>query len=207
MRNQILVDWEGNILNNFIISFDPESGKYVAPVIAKNEARECWILAYRNRDKPAIIFDRALPFAPLTEFQKGEIIIDYLLPQSELKSKESIVRCDIIEADNALKLRKSGIPYFYKPDIIRYNDDVKYIEPTDNLEWSCECYEMIYKVPYDIPNGMNFKLKEYCFGNEWSLTWNGTEWLGDNIQGRKNPKVIHKCNKRKPKDSYGATGC
>ena len=29
----------------------------------------------------------------------------------------------------------------------------------------------------------------------------------DNIQGRKNPKVIRKCNKRKPKDGYGATGC
>ena len=211
LRKQLLLDYDGNILNNFLITFDPsdEDKKYKSVKITYNGTNDCYIAESRNREKPEIIIDSNCTFLPLAEFIKGDLVIEYLLSQTALRSREPNIQCDIIEAKNALKLRKSDVLYFYKPDIIGFNEDVKYIEPSDNLEWSCECYKMIFKVPsnYNLPNGLTFTLKEYCFGNDWTLTWDGKKWIGDNIQGRKNAKIVHKCNMRNEKDGYGATGC
>lgn len=100
------------------------------------------------------MFDPNL-FEPRTEYLNGNIIIEYLLNQTSLVSKAPTVKCDIIEARNALKLRETDVHYFYKPNQIGYNKDVKYMDDISGelLEWSCECYEMIFKIPesYTIP--------------------------------------------------------
>lgn len=92
--------------------------------------------------------------------------------------------------------------------MILFASGVEYMG-TNNTEWSCDCYQMIFKIPesYTIPINLDFTFKEYCFGNSWSLKWDGNTWIGDNIQGRNNPKIIRKCNMRNQKDGYGATGC
>ena len=88
-----------------------------------------------------------------------------------------------------------------------FNKDVKYLE--GETEWSCECYEMVFKIPddYAIPNNLNFRFKEYCFGNRWSLEWNGRKLFGENVQGRRSSIFMRKINMKKQKDAYGASGC
>ncbi len=36
---------------------------------------------------------------------------------------------------------------------------------------------------------MNFKFTQHCFGNVWSLLWDGTSWTGDNVSYRSNGKI------------------
>ena len=55
---------------------------------------------------------------------------------------------------------------FYKPDIIATAKDDEY-----------EYYKMIYKVPSDY----KITFREYCFGNNWLLTWDGNKWNGKNV--------------------------
>ncbi len=57
---------------------------------------------------------------------------------------------------------------------------------------------MIFKIPddYIIPDGLEFMFTDYCFGNDWSLTWEEGKWKGDNIRGRLRGNVINKLNKR-----------
>lgn len=210
IRNQIIIDWTGKVLNDFIIS--AENGKYKCPIIWHNQARDCYMLDYKTRDDPEIWFDEMLPFIPLSLFRNGELIFYYLLQQESLESRCPTVKCDIIDARNALRLRESDVHYFYRPNIISYNKDVKYMDNIsgENLEWSCECYKMVFQIPdeYDIPIGLEFRFKEHCFGNQWLLSWDGAKWCGENIQGRFNAKIVNKCNIRDPtKDAYGSTGC
>ena len=206
LRKQLLLDFYGNILNDFIVSYNPETSKFVAPRVSYYDVNDSHKVDYIDRDDIEIWFDKELSFHPYTEYLNGELVIEYLLAQNALASKEPVLRCDIIDARNALKLRETDIYYFYRPSMILFDSDVKYIEDT---EWSCECYKMIFKIPetYTIPINLDFSFKEYCFGNSWSLKWDGNKWCGDNIQGRINPKIIRKCNMRTKKGAYGETGC
>ena len=71
---------------------------------------------------------------------------------------------------------------------------------------------MIYKIPndYTIPTNLNFTFTEYCFGNKWSMIWDGTKWDGYNCQGKSNGK-IESSKQTFPVDKkyndYGMSGC
>lgn len=128
-----------------------------------------------------------------------ELSIMYLLSQDTLVAKKPTIKCDIIEAKNALKLHESDVKYFYKPDIITKEiiDDIDY-------------YKMIFKIQsdYEIPLMQEFKFTEYCFENNWSLRWNGKVWEGENCKGCIHGKVLSKLNRLNTKrNSAGATGC
>ena len=90
----------------------------------------------------------------------------YLLNQNAIESTIPEIKCDIINARNALKLHESNIAYFYKPSYINESD---------------ENYSMTFNIPdnYSIPTGMEFTFTELCFNNTWLLTWDG-----DNIQAK-----------------------
>ena len=207
LRKHLLIDFYGNILNDFVIYYNPEKSKFEAPLVSYYDVNDSHKLDYRDLDNIEAWFDEELGFHPYTEYLNGELVIEYLLSQNALVSNEPTLRCEIIEAKNALRLRESDVYYFYRPSMILFNSDVKYME--SNTEWSCECYQMIFKIPesYSIPINLDFSFKEYCFGNTWALKWDGDKWCGDNIQGRINPKIVRKCNMRAQKDGYGATGC
>ena len=157
---------------------------------------DCCTINYSSElnDKPSVFFDQKLSFNPYNIYMNGELSIMYLLNQNTLIAKEPTVKCDIIDAKNALKLHESDVHYLYKPS---------------NITETEQFYKMIYKLPndYEIPLNLNFTFTEYCFGNKWSLIWNGSKWTGNNCQGRSNGKIINKCNKRLNKNDYGAAGC
>ena len=80
-----------------------------------------------------------------------------LLNQDALVAKKPTIKCDIIDARNALKLHETDLHYFYKPDII-----------TEDSFDSQRFYKMIFKIPddYTIPLNLNFTFTEFCFGNK-----------------------------------------
>uniref|UniRef100_UPI0025A67C68 hypothetical protein n=1 Tax=Bacteroides acidifaciens TaxID=85831 RepID=UPI0025A67C68 len=210
LRNMLLFDWQGNILNDFIIS--AKDGKFICPELTHNVARDCCTYSTRKRDDPEIMFATDFNIEPYIRFLNGDIVIHNLLSSDALVARKPTIKCDIIDATNALKLQRSDTYYFYRPSMIDYDEHVKYTDmfANEQLEYECECYRMVYKIPstYDIPTNLTFKFSEYCFGNTWALTWDGNKWVGDSIQGRFQSKVISKCKTRDPKeDNYGSTGC
>ncbi|KAK8840657.1 hypothetical protein M9Y10_030432, partial [Tritrichomonas musculus] len=192
LRKNVVYDEQGNYIREFYIYV--YQNKFVAPIVIKRE-NGCYLYnSSEISDTTSIAFDQELDFNPYDLYLRGELSINYEPSQDALVSTKPVVKCDIIEADNALKLQKSDIYYFYKPSKIIDEDAY---------------YKMIYEIPtnYVIPNNMQFVFKEYCFGNEWKLTWNGTNWNGDNIKGRSNGKVIYKLKKNDNKDPFGSHGC
>ncbi|KAK8895928.1 hypothetical protein M9Y10_013814 [Tritrichomonas musculus] len=210
LRNLLIMDWLGNVLNDFIISVD--DGSFICPQLTHNKARDCYSYSTRKRENPEIMFDKDLNIDPYTWYLNGDMTIHNLTTNDALVSRKPVIKCDIIDAQNALKLQKSDVYYFYRPTSISYNQHVKYIDKfgSETLEYECECYTMIYKIPesYEIPTNLSFKFKEYCFGNSWVLTWDGSNWVGDDIQGRFQGKIINKCNLQDTKpDNWGGKGC
>ena len=66
IRNLIITDPSGNILNDFIISFD--NNKFVCPEIAYNLARDCYGIGEKLRDDCEIMFDKHLGLEPYNMF-------------------------------------------------------------------------------------------------------------------------------------------
>ncbi|KAK8835650.1 hypothetical protein M9Y10_042365 [Tritrichomonas musculus] len=167
---------------------------FIAPIVINKESG-CYL--YNSSEisyTTSIAFDQELDFNPYDLNLRGELSIKYEPSQDALVSSKPVVKCDIIEADNALKILKSIIYYFYKPSKIIDEDAY---------------YKMIYEIPtnYVIPNNMQFVFKEYCFDNEWKFSRDGTKWNGDNIKGRSNGKIIYKLKKNDNKDPFGSHGC
>ena len=118
------------ISKNFI--YIPIKKKFVAPIIIKRE-NGCYLYnSSEISDTTSIVFDKELDFNPYNLYLRGELSIKYEPSQDALVSTKPVVKCDIIEADNALKLQKSDIYYFYKPTNIIDED---------------EYYKMIYEIP------------------------------------------------------------
>lgn len=121
---------------------------------------------------------------------------------------EPRIKCDNIEAENALRLYKNVNLYLYLPDII--TEETLEIEGPNKNKVEKEFYKIIYKISTDyvIPNGLEFGFKEFCFSNEWTLKWNDSEWIDNNCQGLLRDKVSSKLQKVNSKqNSDGAIGC
>ena len=159
-------------------------------------------------------------FPPPILYKNGELSIMYLLKQESLSTDKNI-KCNIIDAKNALQLHESDVHYFYKPDIIT-DAKIDYTHRVINHETSLyetvtdkiDCYKMVYVLPpekeYSIPLNSNFKFTEHCFGNNWSITWDGNKWNGNNVQGRSNGKI--ESSKQylrvdKKYNDFGMSGC
>ena len=175
-----------------------ENDKIHSPIITYDkELQKCTILhsnslGFNEQDTDYFIaFHEDLSFNPYTLYLNGEMSIMYLLNQDAIESRHPIIKCDIIDAKNALTLHESDVHYFYKPSIITQQKDGEY-----------DYFKMVFKMPdnYTIPDNLLFKFKEYCFGNEWVLEWTKDEqhpngyWNGKNCQGKVNKKVINKAN-------------
>ena len=221
LRKNIIYDYNGYLTKEFICYI--KNGKALCPVISCRENEDkCDVnnVSMFNQDF-FIAFDTRLPFNPYELFMKGELSIMYLLKQDSLVATTPSIKCEIIDAKNALTLHESDIHYFYKPDIIT-DAKIDYTHRVINHETSLyetitdeiDCYKMVYVLPsekeYEIPLNLNFKFTEHCFGNEWSLRWDGNKWNGNNVQGRSNGKI--ESSKQylrvdKKYNDYGMSGC
>ena len=212
LRTNILYDVDGNLMKEFFIYV--KDGQPYNPVISRNVDTNFYsVMSIGNDESPMknsfyIAFDKTSTVNPYKLYHKGEISIQYLLSQDSLVAVEPTIKCDIIEAENALRLHKNDNLYLYLPDII--TEETLEIEAPDTNKVEKEFYKIIYKIPTDyvIPNGLEFGFKEFCFGNEWTLIWNGSEWTDNNCQGLLRGKVSSKLRKVNSKqNSDGAIGC
>ncbi|KAK8845753.1 hypothetical protein M9Y10_020671 [Tritrichomonas musculus] len=199
LRKNVIYDEEGRYIKEFYIS--SRNNKIVCPVITYDiDQKYCIIndnsFTMTRSIGPAdqskldgkffIAFDKRLPFDPRTLYINGDLSIMNQFTPTALKTDKAI-KCSVIEADNALKLHKSDVHYFYKPSIIT----------EDN-----EFYKMVFSVDsnYNIPSNLEFIFKEYCFGNTWSLMWKNDDnnankgyWTGYNCQGCYNKSIKTLC--------------
>ena len=179
LRKNEIFDVDGTYIKEFILY--SENNKLHCPVITKNNANAMTLfnIDYVEDETPFIAFDKECTFNPYGLLMKGELSIMNLLPQNTIVSSVPTIKCDIIEARNALKLHESNIMYFYKPTSITEDD---------------EFYIMRFSIPNDyvIPINTNFVFEEFCFNNCWALTWNGNKWIGNNVQGKQLIQTCHK---------------
>ncbi|KAK8857776.1 hypothetical protein M9Y10_016187 [Tritrichomonas musculus] len=138
MRNLLIMDWLGNILNDFTISV--VNGKFICPELTHNKARDCYTYSTRERDDPEIMFDKDLDIEPYSWYLRGDMTIHNLLNDDSLVARKPVIKCDVIDAENALRLQKSDVYYFYRPTMITYDEHVKYADTfgTETLEYECD---------------------------------------------------------------------
>ena len=74
-------------------------------------------------------------------------------------------------------LDKSDQLYLYQPSSTSEDDDYY------GMEWKID-------EDYNIPLNLEFKFKDYLYGHEWSLQWNGEEWIGNNCENIITAKLI-----------------
>ncbi|KAK8887605.1 hypothetical protein M9Y10_038656 [Tritrichomonas musculus] len=199
LRKNVIYDQNGRYIKEFYIK--TISNKVLCPVITYDQENDYCVVnnnsliatrsigpADENKldGKYYIAFDKRLPFDPYILYMSGDLSIINQFSPTALKTDKAI-KCSIIEADNALKLHKSDVHYFYKPSIITETEDY---------------YKMVFYIEddYVIPSNLEFVFKEYCFGNTWSLMWkqddaniNKGYWTGYNCQGCYNKRIITKC--------------
>ena len=196
LRKNEIFDDSGDFIKEFYCYVSNQ--RLICPVITLSQANslisytiDCVEVSWD--EKPFIAFDKQITFEPYSLYLRGELSIMYLLPQDTIESVIPEIKCDIINARNALKLHESNVAYLYKPSRITEND---------------EYYSMTFHIDqnYTIPINMTFTFNEYCFMNNWTLTWTGTEWIGNNIQGRSNGKMINKLNRMCENDYTVAVG-
>ncbi|KAK8834093.1 hypothetical protein M9Y10_020179 [Tritrichomonas musculus] len=203
LRNNILYDVDGNLMKEFFIYI--KNQHIYNPVISRTETNSYNVVNQSEENKFYIAFETINPY---DLYISGELSIQYLLSQDSLISNKPTIKCDIIEAENALKLYKNDNLYLYLPDII--TEETLEIEAPNSNKVEKEFYKIIYKIPTDyvIPINMKFIFKEFCFGNEWDLIWNGSKWVENNCKGLIRGKVSSKLRKVNTKqNSDGAIGC
>lgn len=176
LRKNVVYDSNGTYIKEFFIYV--KNNEIYCPLITSSMVNYATTSLFNCI---SAAFDTSFGFNPYTLYKNGELSMMYLLSQDYLESSVPTIKCDIIDAKNALTLHESDVYYFYKPSIITETD---------------EYYKMVYKLPnnYTIPDNLNFTFTEHCFGNRWNLTWKENQWSGKNIKGKINGKVINKCN-------------
>ena len=198
LRKEVIYDYEGNLVKEFTAYVENHQAK--GPCITCRTDLKCMVTHWTTFGPEFFIaFDTRLGVNPYSLYMNGELSIQYLLKQDSMVAKKPVVKCDVIDARNALQLYESDVHYFYKPSVVT----------TVNVD-SVDYYKMIYRIPndYTIPINLNFTFTEHCFGNRWSLIWDGTKWVGENMQGRSNGKIeSSKQYLRVNKNNYGASGC
>ena len=127
LRKNVVFDSEGRYIKEFIIY--TQNNEIYNPLITFSN-NYCDIDSSRDSNF-YIAFDKNLDFNPYSLYIKGELSIMYLLSQDALVATKPTIKCEIIEAKNALKLHESDVKYFYKPDIITETD---------------EYYKMVFKI-------------------------------------------------------------
>ena len=81
------------------------------------------------------------------------------------------------EIDEKITEINSGNGYF----TLEKSDQLYLYQPTTKSEDN-DYYGMHWEIDkdYNIPENLEFKFKDYLYGHEWILTWDGEDWIGNN---------------------------
>ena len=187
LRKNVIYDQEGYYIKEF--SIKSANNTIVCPVITYNSSENYSTITTIESDVVQISFDKSLTFDgkafhPINEYQTGYLSIMTVYNLTSLLFHQPVVKCNMIEAKNALKLHESDILYLYKPTKI-----------TEEAINGINFYKMVFNISEydDLPENSDFVFKEFCFGNTWSLTWHDGKWNGNNCKGKFNQKVLGNC--------------
>ena len=173
-------DAEYNPLGNVICSLS--HGKWIVPVINKTDSH--YTVEHHECDEGPGIAITIISESPKKMVLKGDIFIEWLPEPSRCSFNETI-KCPIIEADNALKLFKSPVPFFYIPKLIGEttidNLNYWYIDygfGTDSQEFK------------NLVNGQPFEFIDNAFGHHFVMKKESTGWTGNNFQFKTHNQIL-----------------
>ena len=99
--------------------------------------------------------------------------MQYILPQSRIRSDNSTVECDVIKAKNAFDLKETDQLYLYEPTVI-----------TDKTVGDHDYWYQLYHIDSStsIVDNQIFELTDYYLGFTFSLNWSAVDnkWVGYN---------------------------
>ena len=167
-----LYDDQNNLLKSFYIQAD--NTKWYCPTISKN-SNGLHYISYNGEvdieSNPFIVAAFSAEDTMKDLYTSGNLILNYSLTPTHLQSNEDVVKCDIIDSRNSLKLIETQQLYLYEPSMISEKtiDDIDY--------W----YE-VYNINQHILDGQVFTFNDLYTGYLFELEWNESDnrWKGNN---------------------------
>ena len=111
--SSLIKDVDGNEFGEVVTSFI--SGAWKVPVFTLNtpDGSSYFTLEYKDyTEGPGISFSDSYT-SPYEQFMRGELFFKWIPETHAIESK--VLKCQTIQADNALKLYHTPIPFFYTP--------------------------------------------------------------------------------------------
>ena len=106
-------------------------------------------------------------------YSEGQIVLQYILNQTRIKSDTSIVECELIKAKNPFTLHETDQLYLYEPTVI-----------TEKTVGDVDYWYQLYKIDPEtaITENQVFELTDYYLGFTFSLNWSAVDnkWTGYN---------------------------
>ena len=163
----------------FVICFwRDDQMMYQIPMIIESGTKFIVEMVYVS-EGPGICITKTFT-SPKELLLKGDILCDWL-PQTTRVSFDNNVKCNIIEADNVLKLHKTPVPFMYLPKDwgeTTINDiDYWYM----NFGYSPNSQEF-----QNLCDGQPFEFTDTAFGTNFNFKKSGNKWIGNNFCMRSN---------------------
>ena len=175
--SSVIKDADGNEFSEVITSYI--SGVWKVPQFTLNTESEddsnasFFTLEYKDyTEGPGISFIDSYT-SPYEQFMRGELFFKWIPETHAIESK--VLKCQTIEAENALKLYHTPIPFFYTPK----NFGETTIDGIDYwfISWGYSTDSEEFKALVD---GQPFEFNDKAFGHKFALKKSGDKWTGNN---------------------------
>ena len=167
-------DSDENLIQSITLDFKGnESMKYKCAKLKKRDSGGLSV-EYTESENLCIETDKEETGFYMNQlYSEGQIVLQYILNQTCIKSDTSIVECELIKAKNAFELRKTDQLYLYEPTVI-----------TEKTVEDVDFWYQLYKIDPEtaITENQIFELTDYYLGFTFSLNWSAAEnkWVGYN---------------------------
>ena len=165
-------DAEMNPIGNVISSLT-DAQMWKIPVINKTDSG--FRLSYEFCEEGPGIAITTITESPKVSVLKGDLFIEWL-PEPTRFTFTEVVKCPIIEAENALKLFKTPVPFFYIPK------EIGECTIDSNNYWYIDYgFSPTSQEFQSLVNDQPFEFIDNAFGNHFTMKKESTGWTGNNF--------------------------
>lgn len=167
---EFVLPTEFKITDKVIIS--KQSGwKFTCPIIEYND--ENYTLSSINEQDNPFIQIHSILDKPLSLYTSGDMEIHSLITEPILSTDENVnIKCHEIIADNALTLYRSPLPNLY---------EMKECGEIDNFYYGYWGYDSNSAEFEALIDGQEFHFADNAFGTSFTLTKQGSQWIGNHV--------------------------
>ena len=169
-----MMDAEKNPFNDAASSI-LGNGHFAVPVFINNEEDTTFTKKLSEfTEGPGIAIDTKYE-TPMNMLLRGELFVEWL-PRPSHSLFASSVKCKYIDADNALQLFRTPVPFIYTPR--EFGEET--IDGHDYwfIDWGFDSNSDEFK---QLVDGQPFEFHDNAFGHRFILSKSGTKWSGNNV--------------------------